>query len=151
MTEKKTTLTAVAATATLAVLSHFVEIPGTYSYPINRVIDGDTIEIEAPFLPKELNQKLNLRVLGIDTPEKGILAKCKLEDLKSIAAKQFVEETLSKAKDVKIHLKRWDKYGGRVLGDLEIDGKYLSKLMIETGHAVEYHGEKKSTDWCKKK
>jgi endonuclease YncB( thermonuclease family) len=42
-----------------------------------------------------------------------------------------------------IHLKRWDKYGGRVLGDLEIDGKYLSKLMIETGHAVEYHGEKK--------
>ncbi len=42
-----------------------------YDYKVTRVIDGDTVEFEAPFLPAPLKPVLSLRVLGVDTPEKG--------------------------------------------------------------------------------
>ena len=134
--------------ASLLGVAIYVEQPNTYKFPIRQVIDGDTIEVDAPFLPEELKQKLSVRILGIDTPEKGNLAKCELENQKSIEAKKFVEKTLSEAKEIKLTLKSWDKYGGRVLGDFLVDGKPLSKMIIDKGYAVKYHGEKKSTDWC---
>jgi endonuclease YncB( thermonuclease family) len=40
-----------------------------------------------------------------------------------------------------------DKYGGRVLGDVFLDGKRLSEMLIANGFARRYHGEKKSS-WC---
>mgnify|MGYP003334948626 FL=1 len=46
-------------------------------------------------------------------------------------------------------MKKWDKYGGRVLGDLIIDDKRLSTRLLEAGFAVQYEGEKKVKDWCK--
>ena len=61
-----------------------------HRWEVIRVIDGDTIEVEAPFLPKEL--KLFVRVLGIDTPEKGGRAKCKKEADLAIKASEFTEE-----------------------------------------------------------
>jgi endonuclease YncB( thermonuclease family) len=41
----------------------------------------------------------------------------------------------------------WDKYGGRVLGDVILDGKSLREMLIEKGYAREYYGEAK-TSWC---
>ena len=147
--QKYTTAGAISAFS-LACIVVYLEQPTKYAFPVKKVIDGDTIEIEAPFLPVELKQKLNVRILGIDTPEKNPLAKCQLENERSIEAKLFVEKTLREAKDIKLTLKSWDKYGGRVLGDFLVDGNSLSKMMIDKGLAVEYHGEKKSKDWCKK-
>lgn len=118
-----------------------------YDYKVLRVIDGDTIAIEVPVLPKEIS-KLTLRVLHVDTPEKGHLAKCDLEREKSKQATAFVFGLVSSGKEIKVELKKWDKYGGRVLGDLIIDGKRLSKLLIDSGFAIEYNGEKKTKDWC---
>jgi endonuclease YncB( thermonuclease family) len=146
--KKKPVLTGLAGLVAIGVIAYF-EQPNKYSFPIKRVIDGDTIEIEAPFLPEELKRKLSVRVVGIDTPEKGPLAKCDLERDKSLKAKQFVESELIKSKEIKVVIKSWDKYGGRVLGDFILDGQYLSKKMIDNGFAVEYYGEKKSKDWCK--
>ena len=37
----------------------------------------------------------------------------------------------------------WDKYGGRVLGDIIIDGQSLRKLLLDNGFAREYYGTKK--------
>lgn len=126
----------------------YVNTPNKYQYPVLKVVDGDTVQIEAPFLPVEFKQRLLVRIEGIDTPEKAPLAKCDLEAQKSDKAKLFVEQEMSKAKEIKVVFKGWDKYGGRVLGDFLIDGKYLSQMMIDKGHAIVYHGEKKSKDWC---
>lgn len=119
-----------------------------YDYKILRVIDGDTVEIEAPFLPIELKQVLKIRILGVDTPEKGKFARCKQENMMSLQAKLFTEQEISNAKKVQVEIKSWDKYGGRILGDLILDGELLSKRLITNGYAIEYHGEKKTKDWC---
>lgn len=122
-------------------------VPNDNNYRILRVIDGDTIEIEAPFLPKELKQVLHLRILGVDTPEKGKLAKCDLEKSRSNDAKDFVQKEISLSKSYKVILYKWDKYGGRVLGDVILDGKKLSHILLENNYAVQYDGGKKQK-WC---
>lgn len=122
-------------------------VPNDNNYRILRVIDGDTIEIEAPFLPKELKQVLHLRILGVDTPEKGKLAKCDLEKSRSNDAKDFVQKEISLSKSYKVILYKWDKYGGRVLGDVILDGKKLSHMLLENNYAVQYDGGKKQK-WC---
>ena len=44
----------------------------------------------------------------------------------------------------KICIRDWDKYGGRVLGDLYLDtGESVSDILIHGGWARPYHGEKK--------
>jgi endonuclease YncB( thermonuclease family) len=39
------------------------------------------------------------------------------------------------------------KYGGRVLGDVIIDGEPLSKKLIASGYAIPYDGGTKKS-WC---
>ena len=51
------------------------ELP-RYEWDVLRVIDGDTVEIEAPYLPEPLAPKLSIRVYGVDTPEKGWRGQC---------------------------------------------------------------------------
>ena len=50
-----------------------------YDYKVTRVIDGDTVAFEAKFLPAPLKPELSIRVLGVDTPEKGHRAACPQE------------------------------------------------------------------------
>ena len=119
-----------------------------YDYKINRVVDGDTVEFEAPFLPAPLKPKLSVRVYGVDTPEKGHRALCPSEAQRGEAASQFTKKLVESAKVKKVELKDWDKYGGRVLGDVILDGKSLRAELIKNGYAREYYGDKKES-WCK--
>lgn len=119
-----------------------------YNFQILRVIDGDTVEFEADFLPGALKQRLSLRVYGVDTPEKGPRAKCPIENMKSLKAKLFTEQEIYNAMDIKVYIHGWDKYGGRVLGDVILDGENLSTKLIRHGYAREYHGEGPKNDWC---
>lgn len=119
-----------------------------YNYKIKRVIDGDTLEIEIDFLPKELGNTLKLRVLGVDTPEKGNRSHCVLESFKAENATLFTKMEVEKAKDIKIIIRKWDKYGGRVLGDIRLDGELLSKKLIDKGYAIEYMGKGSKPNWC---
>ena len=116
-------------------------------FRVVRVIDGDTLEITGPALPGGL-KNLRLRVLGVDTPEKGSLAHCEQEKALAAKAKAFTQETVTKAKAVRVKLDRWDKYGGRVLGDVLIDGQSLSHLLVAQGYAVPYFGRGPKKDWC---
>lgn len=121
-----------------------------YNYRIIRVVDGDTIEFEAKFLPDPLKKTLKLRIDGVDTPEKNHLAKCDLEKEKAQKAKEFTIRQIQNAREVRIVLKKWGKFGGRIVGDISLDGKYLSKLLIENEHAVIYKdGKGKKKEWCK--
>lgn len=125
-----------------------IAFANTYNFKITRIIDGDTVEFEAKFLLPELGNKLKLRILGVDTPEKGKRAKCNKEEQSSLKAKLFVEQEISNGKIVLITIKKWDKFGGRVLGDVIIDNKLLSNSLIEKGYAVYYSGKGKKKDWC---
>lgn len=119
----------------------------TYDATILRVIDGDTVAFQASYLPDPLKKELSIRVFGVDTPEKGFRAKCESEDVKGQAATKFTKESIASAKKLQIVLMDWDKYGGRVLGDVLIDGQSLRTMLISKGYAREYYGEAKQS-WC---
>jgi endonuclease YncB( thermonuclease family) len=119
----------------------------TYDATVLRVIDGDTVAFAAPWLPEPLKKELSIRVFGVDTPEKSFRAKCPAEDKLGQAATSYTKDTIASAKKLQIVLMDWDKYGGRVLGDVIIDGQSLRGLLITKGYAREYYGEAK-TSWC---
>lgn len=117
-----------------------------YPWKVSRVIDGDTVEVIVDFLPKELGNNLYVRVWGVDTPEKGWRAKSEKEAQLGISASKFTNELIKNAKDIKIQVITWDKFGGRILGDIIIDGKSLRQLLLDNGYAREYYGTKKE-EW----
>ena len=119
----------------------------TYDVEVLRVIDGDTIAFKADFLPAPLKKELSIRVYGVDTPEKGFRAKCPAEDARGQAATAFTKQLVQAASKRQIILYDWDKYGGRVLGDIVLDGYSLRALLISKGYAREYYGEAKQS-WC---
>jgi endonuclease YncB( thermonuclease family) len=118
-----------------------------YDFPITRVIDGDTVAFQATFLPPPLKQELSIRVFGVDTPEKGHRAQCPAEDQRGQAASAFTKNAITKAQKRQVAIIDWDKYGGRVLGDILLDGQSLRTMLIQNGFAREYYGEAK-TSWC---
>lgn len=126
----------------------FCVFANPYDYKVLRVIDGDTVEVEAPFLPIELDQKIHIRIVGVDTPESGGRADCMNEADQAKIAKQFVEDEIKKALKIQVLLMAWDKYGGRIVGDIILDGERLSYKLLEQGYGVEYSGGKKIKDWC---
>jgi len=119
----------------------------TYDAIITRVIDGDTVAFQANFLPDPLKKELSIRVFGVDTPEKGFRAGCPSEDVKGQAASAFTKAQINAATHRQVVLMDWDKYGGRVLGDVILDGKSLRTMLIQNGYAREYYGEAKQS-WC---
>ena len=122
--------------------------PGvTYDAVITRVIDGDTVAFQAPFLPAPLKPELSIRVFGVDTPEKGFRAQCESENARGQAATAFTKQAVAQATTRQVILMDWDKYGGRVLGDVILNGQSLRQMLIANGYAREYYGEAK-TSWC---
>lgn len=119
----------------------------TYDAVITRVIDGDTVAFEAKWLLAPLKPELSVRVFGVDTPEKGHRAQCDKEAKAGEAASAFTKKLIKEGKKFQVVLMGWDKYGGRVLGDVLIDSKSLRNMLIEKGFAREYYGEKKES-WC---
>ena len=119
----------------------------TYDAQIVRVSDGDTIVIAAPFLPQPLKPELAVRIYGVDTPEKGFRAKCPQEDERGKAASKFTTNAVAKSLKRQVVLYDWDKFGGRVLGDILLDGVSLRSMLIQNGFAREYFGEAKQS-WC---
>ena len=119
----------------------------TYDAQIVRVNDGDTVVISAPFLPQPLKPELAVRVFGVDTPEKGFRAQCPSEDQRGQAATQFTKNAVASAQKRQVVLYGWDKFGGRVLGDIILNGQSLRTMLIQNGFAREYYGEAKQS-WC---
>ena len=118
-----------------------------YVYKVSRVIDGDTLEIETTNesqLIKDLG--LQIRVLGIDTPEKK--GKCQKE--KDLAQKAtLLIKNLVENKEVAISNVSWDKFGGRIDANVFINGVNINDELFKRNLAIPYFGEKKEKDWCK--
>jgi len=119
----------------------------TYDAQILRVSDGDTVVIAAPFLPAPLKPELAIRIYGVDTPEKGHRAQCPSEAQRGEMASAFTKQAVASSQRRQVVLYAWDKFGGRVLGDILLDGKSLRAGLIANGFAREYYGEAKKS-WC---
>ena len=119
----------------------------TYDAQILRVSDGDTIVIAAPFLPQPLKPELAVRIYGVDTPEKGFRGQCDSEKARGEAASVFTKRLVQASQQRQVVLYGWDKFGGRVLGDIVLNGQSLRAALIANGHAREYYGDAKQS-WC---
>jgi endonuclease YncB( thermonuclease family) len=119
----------------------------TYDAQIVRVNDGDTVVIAAPFLPAPLKPELAVRIFGVNTPEKGHRAQCPGENARGLAASEFTKTAVKSTKKHQVTLYGWDKFGGRVLGDMILDGASLRAELIRNGFAREYYGDAKQS-WC---
>jgi endonuclease YncB( thermonuclease family) len=118
-----------------------------YAAKIIRVSDGDTIVIAAPYLPAPLRPELAVRIYGVDTPEKGHRAQCPDEAARAEQASAWTKNLVTNGKTHRVILYKWDKFGGRVIGDIVVDGQSVRQGLIAKGLAREYYGEAK-TSWC---
>jgi endonuclease YncB( thermonuclease family) len=122
-------------------------VGATYDANIIRASDGDTVVVEALWIPAPIKKEIAIRIFGVDTPEKGGRAQCPAEDIKGQAASAFTKDMIAKSTKKQYVLYRWDKFGGRVLGDIVLDDKSLRAELIKNGFAREYFGEAKQS-WC---
>jgi micrococcal nuclease len=118
-----------------------------YDAQILRVSDGDTVVIAAPFLPQPLKPELAVRIYGVDTPEKGFRGQCDSEKQRGEAASVFTKNLVAASQQRQVVLYGWDKFGGRVLGDIILNGQSLRSQLIANGFAREYYGDAKQS-WC---
>ena len=123
---------------------------------IVRVVDGDTIAIDgSKLMPEPLDAlPLAIRVRGVDCPERGHRARCTQESVLADAAMQFTRDQLDAhaSKDIGVQLCSWDKYGGRILGDLWFyennETRTLSDMLLMSAYAMPYSGKGTKHDWC---
>ena len=132
---------------TLVMAQKMPKNSATYDAQIVRVSDGDTIVIAAPFLPAPLKPELAVRIFGVDTPEKGHRAQCAQEDQQAQLASKYTSQLIAQGGRIQVTLYAWDKFGGRVLGDIIVNGQSVRQGLIQNGLAREYYGEAK-TSWC---
>jgi micrococcal nuclease len=120
-------------------------------YPTNiiRVIDGDTLKIEAKWLPDPLPKQISVRLNNIDTPEKGARSQCESEQILSAKATEFTKTKVKESKKQEVIIYKFEKYG-RLLADIVLDNKNLSKMLIDSKLARPYYGGTKQS-WCEVK
>ena len=110
------------------------------------VKDGDTIRVRASiWLDQEI--EVNVRIAGIDTPEKGGRAKCAAERVKAERAHFHLEGFLG-AGPVILRNIQYGKYAGRVIADVaNADFEDAASSLTQEGLARPYQGRKRP-GWC---
>lgn len=121
-------------------------LAGPVEADVTRAGDGDTVEVAAKVWPRQ-TVVTDIRIGGIDTPEKKGRAQCAEEA--ALAEKASAETTkLLLNKRVLLTDLQFEKYGGRMLGTITtMDGIDAGKNLISKGLARAYDGKKKS-NWC---
>jgi len=119
-----------------------------YDVTIVRVVDGDTVDVDIHLGFNIVLHNERVRLAGINAPE------CRTSDANEkvlgLAAKQRVEELLKSTNVTLVTTENnhgEDKRGkfGRVLGDFRlVDGRLLTHILLEEGHAVPYGNVKNS-------
>ena len=100
-----------------------------YSAKVEQVVDADTVDLLID-LGLRCSVRIRARLYGIDAPERFTLA--------GREATTFVTVHIAGVRSqviVKTYKDPIDKYG-RWVADLFINGRSLSELLIEAGHAV---------------
>ena len=105
-----------------------------YICKVNKVIDGDTVDVD---IVQGFGIGLTderVRIMGIDTPESR--TRDKIEKLFGLASKKRLQELLSKHCVLKTEINKdgedMKSKFGRVLGDfVSSDGRMITEILIE--------------------
>ena len=114
--------------------------PFVYNAILERVVDGDTVDVTLDLGFSVHLKKQRCRLAGIDTPEsrtrnleeKALGLKAK-ERLKELCVGSFKIQSLGKG-----------KYGRILAIPYTEDGQDICQMLINEGHAVEYWGGTKT-------
>ncbi len=121
-------------------------VPGPVSAKVVKLVDGDTVQVIAETFPHHY-ALIDIRVGEIDTPEKKGRAKCTAESALAEKASAATEQ-LVLGRKVFLYNVQFEKYGGRVLGDIRTpEGISVAQNLIEKNLARPYDGGKKQS-WC---
>lgn len=117
----------------------------TYKCRINKVLDGDTVDIDLDLGFNIVLANQRVRMIGVDTPESRTANK--EEKVRGTLSKKKLGEKLPAGSWVKIQTHKDDgnddKFG-RILGEFILeDGTNVNQWMIENNYAVPYQGENK--------
>ena len=122
-----------------------------YRAYVNRVVDGDTVDVDIDLGFGVVLTDERVRIMGIDTPESR--TSDKVEKIFGLASKERLKQLLGKETILKTQINKdgEDMKGkfGRVLGDFiveewEGEPRMVTDILIEEGHAVKYHGQNKA-------
>ena len=103
-----------------------------YKVTLDRIVDGDTIDVNVDLGFTVWLSKQRIRLMGVDTWES------RTRNLE-VKAKGL----LAKAEEIILISHGKGKYG-RILGEVICDGVSLNDALVENGHAVEYYGGTKT-------
>ena len=117
--------------------------PFVYNAILERVIDGDTIDVTLDLGFNVFLKKQRCRLAGIDTPESRTraLAEKKL----GLEAKARLTELCGER--LKIKSLGRGKFGRILAIPYTNDNEDICQILIQEGHAVEYWGGKKTRVW----
>jgi len=117
--------------------------PFVYNAILERVVDGDTIDVTLDLGFNVFLKKQRCRLAGIDTPESRTrdLAEKKL----GLEAKARLTELCGH--NLKIKSLGRGKFGRILAIPFTEDDEDICKILIKEGHAVEYWGGKKAKQW----
>ncbi len=69
------------------------------------------------------------------------------EDQRAQLASKFTTQALQSHPKHQVIIYGWDKFGGRILGDILVNGQSIRQGLISNGLAREYYGDAKQS-WC---
>lgn len=125
-------------------------MPYEYKCKVNRVVDGDTVDVDIDLGFNIVLTDERVRIMGIDTPESR--TSDKVEKVFGLASKERLKQLLDKEAILKTEVSKdgEDMKGkfGRILGDFYVERyegtrEKLTDVLIEEGHAVAYFGGSK--------
>ena len=117
--------------------------PFVYNAILERVVDGDTIDVTLDLGFNVFLKKQRCRLAGIDTPESRT---------RDLAEKKLGLEAKSRLTELCGHTLKIKSLGrgkfGRILAiPYTNDNEDICQMLIQEGHAVEYWGGKKTKVW----
>ena len=113
-----------------------------YRCKLNRVVDGDTVDVDIDLGFGVWLKKERVRLYGIDTPESR--TRDKVEKKFGKLAKQFLVDWIEQYDHILVESSAKGKFG-RILGNLYDPEKKecWNEMAIEAHHAVPYEGQSK--------
>ncbi|WP_312862159.1 thermonuclease family protein [Rhizobium sp. P32RR-XVIII] len=122
------------------------EISGPVAAEILRVIDGDTLLVEAQPWPQQ-KMEVYMRIRGIDTPE--LRSKCESVRQAGLEAQHALEELAATSPRIQLTRISGDKYFGRIVADVTLsDGRSVADDLLLAGLARTYDGGRKPQQVC---
>jgi endonuclease YncB( thermonuclease family) len=117
--------------------------PGpTLAATVVRVVDGDTVRVRLLDPMPDLFKYQSIRLRHCDTPE----LRDKRPEMAALArdAREFVKARIAPGMRLTLSDVGRDKYGGRLVAVINVEGADLCRSLLDAGLAVPYEGGRKT-------